>query len=231
MNNPQSNDHHHSQANPFIIPFFLILAFAVIEFAGGIWTQSLALLGDAWHMFSDVFALALAWYASTQAQKIQSKKHASGQSHIEIRASIINVALMFIVVIWIVFEAIERLKNPPDITCGYVMLIAFVGLVVNVVVAQRLHHQAHHHGGKDDLNHRAALLHVLGDLLGSVAALLAGAVIYFTGWLAADPILSLFISALIFVVTLKLANDIRLTLKHGISKHGDSKHHSSHDHH
>ena len=128
-------------------------------------------------------------------------------------------------------HAIERLKNPPNITGGYVMLIAFVGLVVNVVVAHRLHHQAHHHGGKDNLNHRAALLHVLGDLLGSVAALLAGAVIYFTGWLAADPILSLFISALIFVVTLKLANDIRLTLKHGISKHGDSKHHSSHDHH
>jgi len=226
LNNPQPDDHNHSHGNPFAIPFFLILAFAVIEFAGGVWTQSLALLGDAWHMFSDVFALALAWYASTQAQKIQSKKHASGQSHIEIRASIINVALMFAVVIWIVFEAIQRLKNPPSIAGGYVMLIAFVGLVVNVVVAQRLHHQANHHGGKDNLNHRAALLHVLGDLLGSVAALLAGAVIYFTGWLAADPILSLFISALIFAVTLKLANDIRLTLKYGVAKSN-----SSHDHH
>lgn len=225
MNNPQSDEHHHAQRNPFAIPFFLILAFAIIEFAGGIWTQSLALLGDAWHMFSDVFALALAWYASVQAQKIQSKKHASGQTHIEIRASIINVVLMFVVVAWIVFEAIERLKNPPNISGSYVMLIAFVGLVVNIIVAQRLHHQAHHHGEKDNLNHRAALLHVLGDLLGSVAALLAGAVIYFTGWLAADPILSIFISALIFVVTLKLANDIRLTLKHG------EKQHSSHNHH
>jgi cobalt-zinc-cadmium efflux system protein len=100
--------------------------------------------------------------------------------------------------------------------------------VVNVIVIQRLHHQSHHHGGKDNLNHRAALLHVLGDLLGSVAALLAGAVIYFTGWLAADPILSLFISALILGVTLKLANDIRLTLKHGTNK--NSHLNSAHKH-
>lgn len=218
LSKPQPEDDNHSHGNPFAIPFFLILGFAVIEFAGGIWTQSLALLGDAWHMFSDVFALALAWYASTQAQKKPLIKHASGQSQIEIRASIINVALMFVVVAWIIFEAIQRLKNPLNITGGYVMLIAFIGLVVNVIVAQRLHHQAHHHGGKDNLNHRAALLHVLGDLLGSVAALLAGAVIYFTGWLAADPLLSLFISALILVVTLKLANDIRLALKDGTNK-------------
>lgn len=227
MNHPQSDEHNHSHGNPFAIPFFLILVFAAIEFAGGIWTQSLALLGDAWHMFSDVFALALAWFASNQAQKSQSTKHASGQSRIEIWASIINVALMFAVVAWIVFEAIQRLKNPPHVTGGYVMLIAFVGLIINVIVAQRLHHQAQHHGGNENLNHRAALLHVFGDLLGSVAALLAGAVIYFTGWLAADPILSLFISALILVVTLKLANDIRLTLKHDANKKMQQNHHHS----
>ncbi|MES2502064.1 MAG: cation diffusion facilitator family transporter [Pseudomonadota bacterium] len=225
MNNQQSDDHSHSHGNPFAVPFFLILAFAVIEFAGGIWTQSLALLGDAWHMFSDVFALALAWFAASQTQKNSSTKHESGQSRIEIWASIINVALMFAVVAWIVFEAIQRLKNPPDVTGGYVMLIALVGLIINIIVAKRLHHQAHHHGANENLNHRAALLHVLGDLLGSVAALLAGAVIYFTGWLAADPILSLLISALILVVTLKLANDIRLTLSSGSNKHSQHHHH------
>ena len=225
MNKPAADNHNHSHGNPFAIPFFLILAFAGVEFAGGIWTQSLALLGDAWHMFSDVFALALAWFASNQAQKNPSINHESGQSRIEIWASIINVALMFAVVAWIVFEAITRLKNPPNVTGGYVMLIAFIGLVVNVIVAQGLHHQAHHHGGKDNLNHRAALLHVFGDLLGSVAALLAGAVIYFTGWLAVDPILSLFISALILVVTLKLANDIRLTLKQGAHAKLPHNHH------
>ena len=226
MNNQQSDNYSHSHSNPFAVPFFLILAFAVIEFACGIWTQSLALLGDAWHMFSDVFALALAWFAVNQAQKNPSAKHASGQNRIEIWASIINVAMMFAVVAWIVFESIQRLKNPPIVAGSYVMLIAFVGLIINILVAKRLHHQAHHHGANENLNHRAAFLHVLGDLLGSVAALLAGAVIHFTGWMAADPILSLLISALILVVTLKLANDIRLTLKQvAPAKPPDNHHH------
>lgn len=226
MSKHQPETRAHSHGNPFAIPFFLIFIFAIVEFAGGIFTQSLALLGDAWHMFSDVFALALAWYASAKAQKQNAGKHASGQSHVEIRASIVNVVLMFAVVGWIIVEAIQRLKNPLPVSGAYVMLIALAGLVVNVIVAQRLHHQAHHHGGNENLNHRAALLHVLGDLLGSIAALLAGALIYLTGWLAADPILSILIALLILGVTLKLANDIRLTLKNAANSH--ALHH--HDH-
>jgi cobalt-zinc-cadmium efflux system protein len=198
-------DHNHGHGNtknnPFLFPFFLILIFAVIELAGGIWTNSLALLGDAWHMFSDVFALGLAWFASHHSTN--SKKHASGQSHVEIAASIINAILMIVVVIYIIFEAIDRLKNPHNVTGGYVMLIAFVGLVVNIIVAKLLHHDDH-----NDHNRRAAFLHVMGDLLGSVAALVAGAVIYFTGWLPIDSLLSVFISLLILVVTLKLIKDI-----------------------
>jgi cobalt-zinc-cadmium efflux system protein len=196
-----NHDHKNTQRSPFALPFFLILIFAVIELAGGIWTNSLALLGDAWHMFSDVFALGLAWFAAHHSAN--SKKHASGQSHIEIAASIINAVLMIVVVIYIVVEAIDRLKNPHNVTGGYVMLIAFVGLIVNIVVAKLLHHDDH-----NDHNRRAAYLHVMSDLLGSVAALLAGAVIYFTGWLPIDSILSIFISLLILLVTLKLIKDI-----------------------
>jgi cobalt-zinc-cadmium efflux system protein len=196
-----NHDHKNTQRSPFALPFFLILIFAVIELAGGIWTNSLALLGDAWHMFSDVFALGLAWFAAHHSAN--SKKHASGQSHIEIAASIINAVLMIVVVIYIVVEAIDRLKNPHNVTGGYVMLIAFVGLLVNIVVAKLLHHDDH-----NDHNRRAAYLHVMSDLLGSVAALLAGAVIYFTGWLPIDSILSIFISLLILLVTLKLIKDI-----------------------
>ncbi len=203
------------QRSPFALPFFLILIFAVIELAGGIWTQSLALLGDAWHMFSDVFALGLAWFAAHHSGK--SKKHASGQSHLEIIASIINAVLMIAVVVYIIAEAIDRLKNPHNVTGGYVMMIAFVGLIVNVIVAKLLHSDHGHGHGHDhanDHNRRAAFLHVMSDLLGSVAALLAGAVIYFTGWLPADPLLSIFISLLILFVTLKLIKDIWHTLKH-----------------
>jgi cobalt-zinc-cadmium efflux system protein len=207
----------------YAIPFFLILGFAIIELFGGIFTHSLALLSDAWHMLSDVFALGLAWFAAHHA--VNSKKHASGQSHLEIAASIINAVLMVAVVIYIIIEAIDRLKNPHNVTGGYVMLIAFAGLGVNIVVAKLLHHDDH-----DDHNRRAAFLHVLGDLLGSVAALVAGAVIYFTGWLKADPLLSIFISLLILVVTFRLIKDIWQNLHSGgasIEKHDE---HDGHAH-
>jgi cobalt-zinc-cadmium efflux system protein len=195
-------------SSTYAIPFFLILGFAIIELFGGIFTHSLALLSDAWHMLSDVFALGLAWFAAHHAAS--SKKHASGQSHLEIAASIINALLMLVVIIYIIIEALDRLKNPHDVTGGYVMLIAFAGLLVNMVVAKLLHHDDH-----DDHNRRAAFLHVLGDLLGSVAALVAGAVIYFTGWLKADPLLSIFISLLILLVTLRLIKDIWQNLHSG----------------
>lgn len=202
----QHHDHQHGPhaQNVFALPFFLIFIFAIVEFVGGIWTNSLALLGDAWHMFSDVFALGLAWFASHHAGR--SKKHKNGQSYIEIMASMINALLMLVVVIYIVLEAIDRFKNPHIVTGGYVMLIAFIGLIVNIIVAKLLHDDHHDHANNH--NKRAAFLHVMSDLLGSLAALVAGAVIYFTGWLPIDSILSIFISLLILVVTLKLIKDI-----------------------
>ena len=223
--NKQSNDHLHG--NAFSRPFFIILGFAAVEFYGGIFTNSLALMGDAGHMLSDALALGLAWFASHFAKKSSAKKHASGLSHFELAASIINCVLMLGVTIYIVTEAIDRLKNPQHVTGFYVMVLALIGVAVNLIVAKMLHHHGEEHGGKDNLNHRAAFLHVLGDLLASVAALIAGAVIYFTGWLAADPILSLLISALILVGTLNLAKDIWQTLH---SKKSDHDNHDGHIH-
>lgn len=222
----QTDNHQtdHAHGNPFLIPFLLILVFAVIEFSGGIWTRSLALLGDAWHMFSDVFALGLAMYASHRTARARRlAKH----SRAEIIASILNAALMVLVVIWIVIEAFDRLQHPYVVAGGYVMLIAFFGLVINLIVAQRLHHHAHHHGGKDNLNHRAALLHVMGDVLGSVAALVAGVVIYYTGWLAIDPLLSLVISVLLLLVTISLIKDIWLDLR---GERRETEHEHPHHH-
>lgn len=223
---PHQHDHAqaHHHGNPFLIPFLLILVFALVEFFGAIWTQSLALLGDAWHMFSDVLALGLAMYAAHRASKARLQDR---QSRAEMLVSAINAVLMLIVIVWIVFEAIERLNHPQPVSGGYVTLIAFLGLVVNLVVAQRLHHQAHHHGGKNNLNHRAALLHVMGDVLGSVAALTAGVVIYFTGWLAIDPLLSLVISLLLLLVTVSLIKDIWYSAK---ATHGGTSHHHHHSH-
>ena len=224
MQSPHKNPSHqkhenHSHANPFAFSFFLILIFAFVEFFGGMYTQSLALLGDAWHMFSDVLALGLAWFASAHAAKARRK---NAQTQVEMVASIINVLIMLAVVGWLVVEAIERLSSPRQVAGSVVMVIALLGLIVNVIVARRLH-QTEHASEKDNLNHRAALLHVMGDLLGSIAALVAGTIIYFTGWLKADPILSLFISALLLVVTLKLAADIWQS-RHGKPVTHDHKH-------
>jgi cobalt-zinc-cadmium efflux system protein len=200
-----SHQHKHKANNVYAIPCLLILVFAVIELLGGIYTQSLALLSDAWHMFSDVFALGLAWFAARLS--VTNKSDSSKQYRIELLASSINALLMLVVIAYIIFEAIDRLKNPQPVTGGYVMLIAFSGLVVNMIVAKMLHGgQTHDHAY--DHNRRAAYIHVISDLLGSVAALVAGGVIYFTGWLLIDPLLSIFISLLILYVTLKLIKDI-----------------------
>jgi cobalt-zinc-cadmium efflux system protein len=208
----QKNDDH-AHGNAFAMPFIIILVFAALEYFGGLYTHSLALMGDAGHMLSDAAALGLAWFASHHAAKSGAKKLGNGLTQMELWASIINCVLMFGVTIYIIVEAIDRLKNPQNVAGFYVMVLALVGVVVNVIVAKMLHHHGEEHGANENLNHRAAFLHVLGDLLASVAALIAGAVIYFTGWLPADPILSLLISALILISTVKLAKDIWQMLK------------------
>lgn len=205
--------------NIYAIPFMLILAFGLIEFFGGIWTNSLALLSDAWHMFSDLFALGLAWFAAHLSVRPDTHRHASGQSHIEIVASVVNVLLMFAVVIYIIVEAVQRFNYQQAVTGGYVILIALAGLVVNLIVLKMMHGDDDGHGhvksAEQNHNKRAAYLHVMGDLLGSVAAVVAGAVIYFTGWLLIDPILSIFISLLILFVTIRLTRDIWKSYKNG----------------
>ncbi|MFV1921766.1 MAG: cation diffusion facilitator family transporter [Methylotenera sp.] len=187
--------------NVFLIPFLLIVGFAFIEFAGGVWTQSLALLGDAWHMFSDALSLGLAMMAVYRTRK-------KVKSNAELIASIINVVLMFIVIVWMVVEAIERISQPREVMGSYVILIAFIGLIINLIVVKQLHHDS----SEKSLNHQAALLHVIGDLLGSVAALAAGLIIYLTGWLLIDPVLSLFISLLLLIATLNLSKQVWMSL-------------------
>ena len=108
---PEENQTTNNSTN-YKLAFFLILAFAIIELFGGMFTHSLALLSDAWHMFSDVFALGLAWLASYLSAKPGTHKHANGQSHAEIAAAAVNAILMLVVVAYIVYEALQRFDNP-----------------------------------------------------------------------------------------------------------------------
>ena len=209
---PQNHSQHqHDDHDHYMIPFMLIFIFAVVEAVGSWYTGSLALLSDAGHMFTDVTALGLAWMASALSRKQHVARHQSGVSYVEIAVSVINALTMLLVIAYVVYEAIHRFQNPHEVRGLGLMVIATLGLIVNLIVAKQLHHQAEHHG--ESLNNRAAFLHVVGDLLGSLAAVAAGVVIYFTGWMMIDPILSLLISILLLVFTLNLIRDIVRTLR------------------
>jgi len=188
----------------------LTLVFALVELVGGFWSGSLALMSDAGHMFLDSFALALAFFAGWVAQRPPSQRHTYGLVRAEVIAAFVNGLAMLGVIALIAVEAVGRLRHPTPVAGGSVMMIALLGLGVNVVVALLISR------GEQTLNVRAALVHVLGDLLGSIAALVAGAVIYFTGWLPADPILSVAIAALILVTTLSLLRETLHLLLEGV---------------
>lgn len=208
------HDHGHKpdgpRRPPFIAAVAVTIGFAAIEFAGGIWSGSLALISDAGHMFSDAVALALAAVAGWLARRPPGLRHSYGWARAEVIAASLNGLLMLVIIVVLAVEAVARLLAPQPVYGGGVMLIAFIGLVVNGGVAYMLSR------GGSSLNTRAALLHVTGDLLGSLAALTAGAVIYFTGWLPVDPILSFVIAALILGSTLRLLRDAVHVLMEGV---------------
>ena len=169
----------------------LTLGFSAVELVGGLLSNSLALIGDAGHMATDAASLLFALVANWLAREGADSHHSFGHARIEVLAAFINALVMFIVLGWICYEAIDRLTNPHEVSGGSVMLIATIGLLVNVAVAWSLSRD------KKNVNTRAALVHVLGDLLGSVAAIVSGAVIYFGGPVEVDPILSLLICVLV----------------------------------
>lgn len=202
--------HHGGSGRSLFMALFLTVTFAAVEAVGGWLGGSLALLGDAGHMITDATALGLALLASWIAKRPPSPRHTYGLSRAEVVAAIVNGLLMFAIVAAIVITAIERLTAPEPVAGGTVMLIGAFGLAVNIVVAVVLSR------GERTLNTRAALLHVIGDMLGSVAAFAAGSVIYFTGWTPIDPILSLFVCLLILVSSVKLLRDALHVIMEGV---------------
>jgi cobalt-zinc-cadmium efflux system protein len=178
-------------ARPLGIAVALTLGYAVVELIGGLWSGSLALLADAGHMATDSAALLFALAANIIARRPVSDRHSFGLARIEVIAAFVNALAMLAVVAWIFYEAIDRLNHPIEVKGLGVFVIAGIGLAVNVLVAWSLSRD------RENVNTRAALIHVMGDLLGSVAAIVAGLVIFFGGPLMADPLLSMFVAALI----------------------------------
>jgi cobalt-zinc-cadmium efflux system protein len=204
--------HHHRPGRKpaFVFALAITVLYAIVELAGGIWSQSLALISDAGHMFSDGLALGVAAVAAWFARRPASERHSYGWARAEVIGAMLNGLLMLPVVVLLVIEAVQRVMDPRSVMAEGVIVIAFIGLLINAAVAYVLSRSAH------NLNARAALVHVLSDLVSSLAALIAGAVIYITGWLLIDPILSLVIAGLILMTTLRLLRDTLHVLMEGV---------------
>ena len=213
----ERHSHHHvghgSESGKLLIAVAVTFVFAIVEAITGWWSGSLALLSDAGHMFTDSSALGLAAFAAWLAQRPPSARHSYGLVRAEVLAALFNSVLMLALIAYIVAEALTRFQNPQPVAGGVVMLVAGLGLILNLFIGWILSRGAH------SLNSRAALLHVMGDALGSVAAIVAGAVIYFTGWMPIDPILSIVVSMLILVSAYNLLREALHVLMEGVPAH------------
>lgn len=191
------HDHSHSNnANKRILTISLIIitAYMVVEVIGGLLTNSLALLADAGHMLSDAISLLIALIAFTLSGKIADYSKTYGYKRFEILAAIINGSTLIIIAIYIIYEAIKRFQNPPEVLSSGMLLIAFIGLLINLLVAWIMMRGA---DIKGNLNMRGAYLHVISDMLGSVGAIIAALLIMFFGWNWADPLSSIVVAILI----------------------------------
>jgi cobalt-zinc-cadmium efflux system protein len=201
-----SHDHSHTVTEKnetrMGIAALLTGGFMLIELVGGIIANSLALIADAGHMLTDFAALGLAWFAFRLARRPADWKRTYGFDRFQVLVAFTNGLALFVIAGWIVYEAIHRLmEGEAHVAGGIMVVIGVAGLLVNIVSFVLLRG-----ADRENLNVRGAALHVLGDLLGSVAALIAGAVIVLTGWTPIDPLLSILVAMIIlrsgwFVVT------------------------------
>jgi len=194
---PQHVHSHHHQDHTakdkrLLYALCLTAVFTLVELVGGLWSGSLALLADAGHMLTDTVALGLAYGAARLARRPADPLRSYGYHRVQILAAFINGIGFMLMVGWILVEAAQRMLNPPQVMGEMMLGVAVLGLLVNLA-AFKLLHGGHQH----DLNVRSALLHVLGDLLGSAAAIVAGVVILLTGWMPIDPLLSVLVALLI----------------------------------
>ncbi len=189
-----SAQHENKKSNVKRVQIALLLtgAFMFVEIIGGILSGSLALLADAGHMLTDTMSLALAALAFRVSSRPADSKRSYGYQRFQILAAFVNGLTLLGIVGWILFEAVRRLMSPPEVMGPMMLVVASVGLLVNIFAFIVLHG-----GDKENMNIQGAALHVAGDLLGSVAAIVAAIVIIYTAWMPIDPILSILVALLI----------------------------------
>lgn len=188
----------------------------LLEFAGGIWSNSLALLADAGHMLADTAAIGLALFAAWFAAHPPSKQKTYGYYRLEILAAFLNGIVLVLVSLYIFWEAVHRFSHPEQVQGNVVLGIATVGLIANLVSAGLLYRSGQH-----NLNVRGAFLHVISDSLGSVGAIIAGICVMYFGFRMADPIISMFIACLVLYNAWRLIEEATNVLLEGCPVHLD----------
>lgn len=216
------HDHHHHhehrQFNKKRLVWAIVITFItlILEIAGGIYSGSLALLSDAVHMFSHLFSLGISYIAIILALKPATSTHTFGFYRSEILAAFINGFTLFIIVGAILYGAYERFQNPTAIKADFMLIVAAIGLVVNVATAMLLHS-----GSKEDINIKGAFLHSLGDMISSVGVVGAAVAIYYTGWYMLDTFISVLIALVICYWAIRLTLDSAHILLEGVPKEID----------
>ncbi|MEX1184282.1 MAG: cation diffusion facilitator family transporter [Gemmatimonadota bacterium] len=227
MTHPHDHDHghvhghDHAQARDLgrtrlLIVLGMTALFMVVELAGGLLSNSLALMADAGHMLSDVAALGLSAFALTFARRPATPEMTYGYMRMEILAALVNGATLILISALILWQAWARFSEPQEIRGGLMLAVAAAGLVVNILAAFLLHSTSGH-----NLNVRGAYLHVIGDLLGSAGAILAAVVILTTGWTPADPLISVFVALLILAGAWRLVRESVDVLLEAVPRHID----------
>ena len=222
-----THNHNHDSGNRLIglaenkkrltLVLAITLAFTVVEVIGGILSNSLALLSDAGHMIMDAAAISLSLFAVHLSMRPPSEKNTYSLVRIEIVAAFLNGITLVGLALYIFYEAIQRIEEPPEIKAGMMLTVAIAGMLANVAAAYILWGASH-----DNMNVKGAYLHVLGDLAGSFGAVIGGAAILLTGWTMVDPIISILIALLIIRSSVSLLKDSLHVLMEGAPSHIDS---------
>lgn len=214
-----SHDHSHSRnKKTLLVAFLIITSYMVVEAVGGYLTNSLALLADAGHMLSDSISLGVGYLAFSIGEKAADQMKTYGYKRFEILAAVFNGVTLVLISFYIFYEAYHRFSDPPEIATSGMLAIAVIGLLVNILVAWILMR-----GGdtKENLNLRAAFLHVLSDLLGSVGAITAALLIIFFGWAWADPLASVVVAILVLISGWRVTKEAVHVLMEGTPKNVD----------
>jgi cobalt-zinc-cadmium efflux system protein len=210
------DDHHHHHGNADVVmlrrAFLLTTVFLIIELVAGIWTNALVLIADAGHMLLDSVALGLAWWAAHVSARDEDERLSYGYHRFQVLAAFVNGLTLAALVVWIAIEASSRLLAPEPMIPLPALAVACLGFVVNLIAFRWLH------SGSDNTNMRSAALHVLGDLLGSAAAIVAALAVYMFDWLYADPVLTLLIVAILSRGAYRVLKESTHILLEGVPK-------------